>query len=77
MAVVVIGLALGDQPTGSLHPERGVRAPLPRQGSSPQGRNGAAGSGAADEPGPQGEAKPSFPGIHVNAPAELAAERKS
>jgi len=32
-------------------------ARLVRQGSSPKGRNGEAGSSAADEPGPQGDAQ--------------------
>ena len=48
--------------TGTATPVRMMRAFAHafhlRQGSSPQGRNGNAGSSAADEPGPKGDAQP-------------------
>ena len=39
-----------------LYPERGVGARPLRQGSSPKGGNGRAGSSGAEEPGPKGDA---------------------
>ncbi len=44
-----------------LHPERGGRAPSRVRDRARQGRNGAAGSSGAEEPGPKGDAKLSWP----------------
>ena len=51
-----LAMAPGRPSTVPLHPERGVRARFPRvRDRARQGRNGAAGASAADEPGPKGD----------------------
>ncbi len=58
--LVPAGLATapGRPSTAPLHPKRGIRTRLPRvRDRARQGRNGAAGSSAADEPGPKGDAR--------------------
>jgi len=63
-------LAWAEPRTVPLHPERGGLAhPFCVKDRAREGRNGAAGSSAAEEPGPQGDARRSLPDLLDHEPA--------